>query len=108
MPCSTPAARWNCNRGVRQTDGQMNDSLGDALAQAQAVKTKYETELLRKKNVVGVGLGFMPSPRGETVAIMVNVTRKEPESHLAEKDIIPKMLDNVPVNVVETGTIHAL
>lgn len=85
-----------------------NDSLGDALAQAQAVKTKYETELLRKKNVVGVGLGFMPSPHGETVAIMVNVTRKEPEAHLAKKDIIPKILDDVPVEVVETGTIHAL
>ncbi len=85
----------------------MAQSLGDAVGRAQQVKAKYEAHLLKKKNVVGVGVGFKHTPQGEQIAIMVNVSQKEPLSALAEDDRIPKMLDDVPVDVVVVGEIQA-
>ena len=83
----------------------MAPSLGDAVKQAQKVKAKYEPHLLKKKNVVGVGVGFKNTPQGESIAIMVNVSQKEPLSALAEEDRIPKTLDDIPVDVVAVGEI---
>ncbi len=87
----------------------MTDSstINDSIAHAQRIKAKYEIELRRKKNVVGVGIGVTQTPDGETIAIMVNVAQKEPRSKLAKEDIIPHRLDDIPVKVVETGTIRA-
>ena len=85
----------------------MAPSLGDAVKQAQKVKAKYEPHLLKKKNVVGVGVGFKNTPQGESIAIMVNVSQKEPLSALAEEDRIPKTLDDIPVDVVAVGEIQA-
>ncbi len=85
----------------------MAQSLGEAVRQAQEIKAKYEPHLLKKKNVVGVGVGFKHTPQGESIAIMVNVSQKEPLSALAEKDRIPKMLDDIPVDVVVVGEIQA-
>jgi len=81
-----------------------------ALAHAQAVKRKYEAELLRKANVVGVGVGFK-SKGGKTtnrVAIVVNVRKKVRRAELAPNDVIPPALEGVPVDVVETGVLRAL
>jgi len=85
----------------------MAPSLGDAVKQAQKVKAKYEPHLLKKKNVVGVGVGFKNTPQGESIAIMVNVSQKEPLSALAEEDRIPKTLDDIPVDVVAVGEVQA-
>lgn len=87
----------------------MTDSsaIDDSIARAQHIKAKYEVELRRKKNVVGVGIGFKKTNQGEFVAIMVNVTQKVALHKLAEADRIPKMLDDVPVSVVAVGKIQA-
>ncbi len=85
----------------------MTPSLGDAVKQAQKIKAKYEPHLLKKKNVVGVGIGFKHTPHGEDIAIMVNVSQKEPLDALPEEDRIPKMLDDIPVDVVVVGEIQA-
>ena len=83
-------------------------AIDDAIARAQIIKAKYEDELFCKKNVVGVGIGFKDTKQGEVIAIMVNVTQKEPLSALKKKDRIPKTLDDVPVAVVAVGKISAL
>jgi hypothetical protein len=74
------------------------------------VKRRHEQELLRKANVVAVGVGYCR--RGgiqtEEVCIVVSVNNKVPLSALNPKDAIPAKLEDVPTDVVETGPIRAL
>lgn len=69
------------------------------------VKMIHERELMRKANVVGVGIGYRER-RGERTdepAIVVSVTRKVPRSMLDQEDIIPQELEGVPVDVHAIG-----
>ncbi len=74
------------------------------------VKRRHEQELLRKANVVAVGVGYCT--RGgvltKEVCIVVSVKNKVALSKLKPQDVIPAKLENVPVDVVETGAIRAL
>ena len=82
----------------------------EAVQRAQEVKRRHEQEILRKANVVAVGVGFS-SRRGvqtKEVCIIVSVRNKMPLSKLKPQDIIPAEIENVPVDVVETGEIRAL
>ena len=81
-----------------------------AMQHAIEVKRRHEQELLRKANVVAVGVGFCT--RGgvltKEVGILVSVKNKVALLELKPQDVIPVMIENVPVDVVETGEIHAL
>ncbi|HID88816.1 MAG TPA: hypothetical protein EYP52_03800 [Anaerolineae bacterium] len=66
--------------------------------------------MLRKANVVGVGIGYRQR-RGKTVnelAIIVSVTHKVPRDQLAPEDLIPSELEGVPVDVQAVGELRAL
>lgn len=82
----------------------------EAVARAQSVKAKYERELMRKRNVVGVGVGFQEraGQRTSNVCIVVSVRQKLPLAQLAPQDVIPTELDGVPVDVRATGAFRAL
>jgi hypothetical protein len=82
----------------------------ETIARAQAVKAKYERELMRKRNVVGVGVGFREraGQATDTVCIVVSVREKLSPDQLAPKDVIPTELDGVPVDVKATGAFRAL
>lgn len=86
----------------------MNDTKA-MIARAQRVKEKYESTLLKKNNVVGVGVGFKQKAGQVTdqVAIIVNVRQKVPASQLTPNDLMPLILDGIPVDVVTVGTITA-
>lgn len=88
-------------------DSLMSDQM---VKLAQEVKRRHEQELLRKANVVAVGVGFCTRGGALTkeVGIVVSVKNKVPLSELKPKDVIPAMIENVPVDVVETGEIRAL
>jgi hypothetical protein len=75
----------------------------------RAVKEKHEKALLRKKNVVGVGIGLRQKDGQFTdqVVLTVMVQCKQPASQLARRDRIPRELDGVPVDVQEVGTLRA-
>ncbi len=77
------------------------------MARVRAVKARYEKELLRKKNVVGVGIGLRE--RGgvltDQVVLTVMVRQKEALSQLRRRDIIPAELDGVPVDVKQVGVV---
>lgn len=75
----------------------------------RAVKEKHEAALLRKKNVVGVGIGLrqVDGQFTEQLALTVLVRHKQPNSELARHDWIPVELDGVPVDVQEVGTLRA-
>ena len=82
----------------------------EAIARAQAVKARHERELMRKRNVVGVGVGFCKRAGQTTdvVCIVVSVREKLPSNQLAPKDVIPAELEGVPVDVQATGVFRAL
>ncbi len=79
------------------------------IQRAQDVKRRHEAELLRKPNVVAVGVGFRTrggQPTNE-VAIVVSVKVKVPAAQLKRGDLLPTSIDGVPIDVVETGVIRA-
>lgn len=80
-----------------------------AIQRAQEVKRRREAELMRKANVVGVGIGFRThgGQRTDEVCIVVSVTKKLPASELKRSDVLPTSIDGVPIDVIETGVIRA-
>jgi len=81
-----------------------------AVQSALEVKRRHEQELLRKANVLAVGVGHCTRGGVPTkeVCIVVSVRNKVPLSELKPRDAIPAQIENVPVDVVETGEIRAL
>ena len=84
-------------------------SQDELMARASAVQAAHAEALMQKANVVGVAIGLRQR-RGEytdEVALVVMVNQKLPKAQLAPEDIIPDMLDGVPVDVQETGVFTA-
>ena len=73
------------------------------------VKRRHEQDLLRKENVVAVGIGYCRRRGVQTrqVGIVVSVKTKVPSSELKPRDVVPAQIEGVPVDVVETGEIRA-
>ncbi len=82
----------------------------DEVARIRAVKAAHEAELMRKANVVGVGIGLRQRDGQYTgeLALIVSVTRKVPLDELDPGDIIPQEIDGIPVDVQAVGTLRAL
>jgi len=81
-----------------------------SMQHALEVKRRHEQELLRKANVVAVGIGYCRRGGVQTreVGIVVSVKTKVPLSDLKPRDVIPAQIEDVRVDVVETGEIRAL
>ncbi|ODS39176.1 hypothetical protein BEH94_00345 [Candidatus Altiarchaeales archaeon WOR_SM1_SCG] len=80
------------------------------IEKVKEIKEKYSESLLNKENVVGVGIGkkkITPTSPGE-LCIKIYITKKKPENQLKEIDILPKELDGVKTDIVETGKIRPL
>ena len=75
----------------------------------RAAKEKFEKFLLDRANVIGVGIGKKVVAGRETgePAVVVFVERKLPETQLKKRDVVPKILDEVKTDVVETGRLKA-
>ncbi|MEM7033501.1 MAG: hypothetical protein AAF629_28375 [Chloroflexota bacterium] len=82
---------------------------GDDVGQVLDTKQQSEQDLLRQRNVVGVGVGYKITADGPTdvLAVMVNVQQKLPKSQLKESDLIPKYINQVRTDVIETGIMRA-
>lgn len=80
-----------------------------AIARAEAVREQHQGALLRKANVVGVGVGFRrrAGVQSREVAIVVLVRRKVPRAQLSPGDILPGEIDGVPIDIQEVGEIRA-
>jgi hypothetical protein len=81
----------------------------EMLARAGEVRRAHQGELLRRANVVGVGIGIRRRQGKSTgeVALVVLVRRKLPRDMLAPEDRVPAEIDGVPVDVQEVGEIAA-
>jgi hypothetical protein len=81
----------------------------DTLRRAMEVKERHVAQLLSKANVLSVGVGFRQ--RGgrvtDEVVLVVNVTRKLPLDQLRPEDVVPRTIEGIPVDVHETGVLHA-
>jgi hypothetical protein len=88
-------------------EARMSDQ---TIQRALEVKRRHEQELLRKANVLAVGVGYRTRDGQQTqeVSIVVSVKNKVPASNLKPGDRIPASLEGVTVDVVETGLIRAL
>jgi hypothetical protein len=84
--------------------------IDELIQHAIAVKTRYESRLMQKANVTGVGIGYREQGGKLTdeIALVVNVTHKLPHDQLALEDLIPSEIEGVPVDVRETGEIRSL
>ena len=60
-------------------------------------------------NVVGVGVGFQQIGGKQTkdIALVVMVSKKLPLESLAQRDILPRQIEGIPVDVQEVGEIRA-
>ncbi|MGC9357811.1 MAG: hypothetical protein ACP5GX_08090 [Anaerolineae bacterium] len=86
------------------------DSLQRQLSHARAVKKQNEAWLMRKANVVSVGIQVEDkeeSTEEREVQIVVNVTHKVSSEDLRPEDRIPEDLEGVPVKVQPIGTLKA-
>jgi UTP-glucose-1-phosphate uridylyltransferase len=77
--------------------------------QALSVKEKYETELLNKAHVVGVGVGVRTQDRihGDEPCIVVMVDKLIPSWEIAPEHRIPSELDGVGVDIQPVGDLFA-
>ncbi|HSD85141.1 MAG TPA: hypothetical protein VLG46_14835 [Anaerolineae bacterium] len=85
------------------------DPLNQVLLVVQEVKRLYETQFMSKANVVATGIGYKiagDTPTNE-VAIVVSVTEKLPRAQLTEAALVPKTVNGINTDVIETGPIVA-
>ena len=68
-----------------------------------AVKMRYERQLMDLPNVIGVGIG---EEEGKEV-IKVFVKQKVPESALRPEEVVPKHLEGFETSVEEIGEVTA-
>jgi len=81
-----------------------------AIEAINQVKKRHEAQILAKKNVVGLGIGFKQhgGTTNDELSLVVFVSKKLPDEEVSPEDRIPLFLDGVPVVVQEVGPIKAL
>lgn len=79
-------------------------------AEIQEVKGRYQASLLKKPNVVGLGIGYKERGGGKTdqLSLVVLVKSKVPPSQLQPEDAIPSEIEGIPTDVREVGELLAL
>jgi hypothetical protein len=82
----------------------------DHLVHIAVLREQVTRNFLRRRNVIGCGVGLKIKDGQITgiPSVVVSVVRKEPPSQLSQSDLIPPVLDSVPTDVVETGPIGPL
>lgn len=73
------------------------------------VKQAHERNLLRKNNVVGVGIGkkMVGGKQTDQNCITVMVSQKVPIQALSKDDVIPREIEGIVTDVVQVGTLRA-
>jgi len=70
----------------------------------KAIKQRYETELMRQPNVVGVGIGLVEEKETGQAGPGIVITVKE----TVPLSALPTELDGAPVQVLTVGTLRGL
>jgi hypothetical protein len=85
------------------------DAMRQTLALVREMKRQHEADLMRKSNVVATGIGYKIAGDVQTneLAVIVSVKKKVPLAQLTQAEAVPKTLDGVKTDVIETGAIVA-
>jgi hypothetical protein len=77
------------------------------LEEIKQVKNKVQSDLMKKKNVTGVGIGFKETngKKTEELCLIVMVTQKVESSELSSKDLIPAEIQGIMTDVKAVGRI---
>lgn len=80
-----------------------------ALLNALTAKRNHLQSVLSRSNVIACGVGYKVTDYGVTdeLAIVASVVRKLPVAQLAESELVPRQLDGVKTDVIETGEFQA-
>jgi hypothetical protein len=81
----------------------------ELLLSALAAKQNHLQVILGLPNVIACGIGYKVTSNGLTgdLAVVVSVTRKIPEVLLSAVDLIPRVIDGIKTDVIETGIFRA-
>jgi hypothetical protein len=82
----------------------------DLLVQIAVIRERVAAAFLNYQNVVACGIGFKTTQGQQTwvPSVVLSVVRKMPQSELPESQILPKLIEGIPTDVIETGEIAAL
>jgi hypothetical protein len=74
------------------------------------IKEAHKAAILAMPNVVGVGIGYKVSGGTKTseMSVVALVRQKVPRAALEPKEIVPREVDGVSIDVVEVGDLKAL
>lgn len=80
------------------------------MEEVRRVKERHEAELMEKFGVVGCAIGYkyIGGKKTDELCIVCYVIEKKQEGKLRKQDIIPKKIEGIPTDVVESGEIRAL
>ncbi|MBI5567620.1 MAG: trypsin-like peptidase domain-containing protein [Chloroflexi bacterium] len=80
-----------------------------AIAAVQETKRQAETMLMNLTNVVATGVGFKIAGDQVTTepSVIVSVVKKLPTAQLTESALVPRTINGVKTDVIETGKIVA-
>ncbi|MGW0907700.1 hypothetical protein [Streptomyces sp. NPDC002853] len=68
---------------------------------ASQARSLHEDRLMKLANVTGVGIGKDDSSGADVIVVFV--TRKVPRDRLRDEDVVPAVLEGVPVRVLAIG-----
>jgi len=79
-----------------------------AIDNAKFVQSRYQSELLNKKNVNSVGIGYIRKGGKMTkdIGLIVTVEAKKPMNALAVEDQLPSEIEGVRLDVHEVGKLE--
>lgn len=68
-----------------------------------------KSDLLKKSGVVSIGIGHkkVNGKKTDQLSVICSVEQKKPKAVIQDKDMIPKEIQGVPTDVIETGVIKA-
>ena len=74
-----------------------------------AIKAKHQKSIMKKKNVIGLGVGYKETKgkRTDELCLVVMVEKKEDVSTLRKKDQVPRIIDGIRTDVKQVGKIVA-
>jgi len=80
-----------------------------SLLTAISAKKNNVQEMLRRPNVIACGVGYKVTNNGITddLAVVVSVVRKLPVAQLASAELVPREVDGIKTDVVQTGPFRA-
>lgn len=80
------------------------------LEEVKKVREKHEASLMKREGVVGCAAGYkqVGGKKTDELCVVCFVVQKKPEEELRKQDVIPKNIEGVPTDVVESGEIRAL